>query len=148
MYCSNCGEKFNDNPNFCPHCGHSISKKVEKEYTSQKPNIGHWSWGGFGLTWIYLYSMKYRWWWLFLILMLMTNGVSKANDGAVSWTGIIIQLIIMIALGIEGRKIAYKNHHWDSNEQFLKAQRIWDIWGIILFIVINSIIFGLSFINY
>jgi len=147
MYCTQCGGKITDDAKYCDNCGKPTSKtEVKLEHQSVK--IGRWSWGAFGLTWIYLVSMKYKWWWLFLIIMLFTNGMSRSDDITTSWIGIIISLTIMIVLGIEGRKMAYRNRHWDSDEQFLQAQRIWDIWGIIFFILLQIITYGLDFIKY
>ncbi len=140
MYCAQCGEKIATDEKYCSNCGKPTTKTEEKlEHQSAK--IGGWSWGAFGLGWIYLSSMKYRWWWVFLILMFITNGISKNTDVTVSWMGTIIQLIIMIVFGIEGRKIAYENRKWENREHFLKVQKIWDIWGIVFTILIFIIYF-------
>ena len=138
MYCSNCGEKIPDSNKFCSNCGKPTSKTEEKSEL-QDTKIGRWSWGAFGLSWIYLYSMRYKWWWVFLILIVITNGMSRSSDTATYWTGIIFQLAIMIILGIKGRKNAYQNRTWDNDEQFLKVQRIWDAWGLVFFLVIITI---------
>lgn len=140
MYCSQCGEKIATDEKYCSNCGKPTTRTEEKlEHQSDK--IGRWSWGAFGLSWIYLSSMKYKWWWAFLILMGITNGLSKSSDIALSWIGIIIQLAIMIVLGIEGRKIAYENRKWESREHFLKVQRIWDIWGVVFTVLIFIVYF-------
>ncbi|MCL5410452.1 MAG: zinc ribbon domain-containing protein [Patescibacteria group bacterium] len=145
MFCSKCGKELSKTANFCSSCGDSIKPVISHNHNQQK--IGHWSWGAFGFTWIYLVCMKYKWWWVFLIIVLGTNGLIRSNEIAVSSLGFVISLIVLVYLGIKGRGIAFKYHKWDSHEDYLRAMRIWDIWGIIFFIVTNTIIYGLAFIE-
>lgn len=74
-----------------------------------------WSWGGFFLTWL---------WGVF-------NGVW------LSLLALIVPWPVMnVVLGVKGRELAWQSKHWDSVEQFRSTQKKWDIWGVIISLLI------------
>lgn len=148
MFCRHCGEKIDDDSKFCIHCGKPSQIVAEDSYeddaiktSSEKKPYDRWSWGAFGLGWIYFCGMKYKYWgWLF-ILGIITNGLLKDENAGVASIGGVVWLIAIIVFGIKGRRIAWKSKEWKSEKEFISAQRVWDIWGIIIFIVLNVIWF-------
>lgn len=44
-------------------------------------------------------------------------------------------IIMMFILGFKGNEWAWQNREWDSVEHFVKVQRIWIIWGIVINII-------------
>lgn len=57
----------------------------------------------------------------------------------------ILNIMMMIVLGFQGRKLAWKNKDWESIEHFEAVQRKWDIAGFValavyLFYVIKGFI--------
>lgn len=138
MFCANCGKKIESRDQFCPHCGQAtaLEEKIEKK---EEEKIGAWSWGAFAWSWLFFYQMKYKKWLSFLILVLISNGLMKSPD--LFFLGFILWLIVAIYSGINGRKIAWENHKWEDINQFRKAQRAWDINGIIIWIIFQIIFF-------
>ena len=143
MYCRHCGGEVDGDSNFCIHCGRSLQLNSTHENGnggSKKP-YERWSWGAFGLGWIYFCGMKYKYWgWLFA-LGIIVNGLLKSNDTAVGSTGLVIWLIMIIVLGVKGRRIAWESRGWKSKQEFVANQKAWDIWGIIIFVVLNGVWF-------
>lgn len=74
-----------------------------------------WSWGGFGLNWIWAIANK-------------------------TWIGLLalipcVNLFIAIWLGISGHKLAWQNRRFDSLGQFQETMKAWNLWGLIIFLV-------------
>lgn len=143
MYCTSCGKKIDDHSNFCEFCGKPTNNKKEatdskKEHKAQAdiPNIGHFSWGGAFITFWYAIYMKFRFWWVLLIVLelLIERGLSSSANTAIA--GLIQFLVVSIFIGFNARKWAWKTRKWDSLEQFLVTQRAWDMWGVVVFILI------------
>lgn len=81
-----------------------------------------WSWGGFGLNWIWGLGNK-----VYLALLCLIPCVN---------------LFVAIWLGISGHKLAWQNRRFDSFEQYKDTMKAWNTWGIVVFcisIVINII---------
>jgi len=83
-----------------------------------------WNWGGFLLTWIW--------------------GIG--NRTYVSFLSLIpgLGLLVAIFLGIRGNEWAWKNRRFESAEQFIKVQKIWSIWGLVLAAI--SLLFFMFFV--
>jgi hypothetical protein len=74
-----------------------------------------WSWGGFGLNWIWAIGNK-------------------------TWIGLLalipcVNLFVAIWLGISGHKLAWQNRRFDSLGQFQETMKAWNLWGLIIFVV-------------
>lgn len=77
--------------------------------------IKGWSWGGFGLNWL---------WAIF-------------NN---TWIGLLVFVpyvgfVMSIVLGIKGREWAWKNKKWQSIEHFNSVQRKWSIATLVFYLV-------------
>jgi len=77
--------------------------------------IKGWSWSAAFLNWIW--GAYHNVWISFLVFVPILNYV---------W---------WIYMGINGRKLAWQSDKWPSVEYFLKKQKKWDMWGIILFVI-------------
>ena len=81
-----------------------------------------WSWGGFGLNWIWGLGNK-----VYIALLAL---IPCVNIGIAIW------------LGIAGHKLAWQNRRFDNMEQYKDTMKAWNMWGIIIFcvsIVLNII---------
>lgn len=124
MYCENCGKKINNSASkFCGECGNKINGEENiheiKEVDITKTN--KWSWGAFFLNWIYLIGMQEKWW--IIVIAFICNSIP------------ILNIVSIIYFGLEGRRIAWRQRKWRSFNQYLEAQKKWDIWGIVIFII-------------
>lgn len=72
-----------------------------------------WNWGGFFLGWIW--SIAHSAWLGFVLCFFL---------------GIIGNIV----QGIKGNEWAWQNRRWESIEQFKATQRVWAIWGLVIFI--------------
>jgi hypothetical protein len=75
--------------------------------------IKGWSWGAFGLNGIW--------------------GVGNRTYVALLAFLPVVNVVMIVLLGLFGRKWAWKNRDWESIEQFKRVQRKWDIGGMIAF---------------
>lgn len=148
MYCRHCGGSITENSKFCTHCGKSTiltDTQIEKSEfgvdKKTKEPYQRWSWGAFGLGWIYFAGMKYKYWGLLLILGLVVNAIFKSKDDNILILGLFIWLAMIIVFGVTGRKIAWESRKWKDKQEFIDTQKKWDIWGIILFVIIQAISF-------
>lgn len=131
MFCSNCGEKISQNAKFCKKCGDKANAdetivQMQKDIQGNQKEIRRWSWGGFTLTWIYLVGMNGGWLILLFIILAFIP---------------VVNIIVWIYLGLEGRKIAWERRKWKNFEEFLLVQQKWDMWGIIILVL--GIVFGI-----
>lgn len=121
-FCPKCGKEVSVDARFCPQCGQNLKVGVTPGNTSGQgasaivpEEVRGWSWGAFGLTWI---------WGVF-------NGV------LISLLALIPGFVVVWAfvLGAKGNEWAWRNKKWDSIEHFKSAQRPWNIAGIVLFAI-------------
>jgi len=75
--------------------------------------IKGWNWGAFFLSWIW----------------------SIGNKVWIGLLSLVIGIIMSIILGVKGNEWAWQNRKWESVEQFKEVQRIWTIWGVVVFAV-------------
>lgn len=90
------------------------------------PEANRWNWGAFLLTWVWGVG----------------NGVFIALLVFIPFFGI---LIMPFVLGAKGSAWAWKTRRWDSIEHFRRVQRLWAIWGAIIWvglIVLSGAVFG------
>ena len=45
-----------------------------------------------------------------------------------------IGFVMAIVLGVKGREWAWKNKEWESVQHFQRVQRLWTIWGVVVFV--------------
>lgn len=83
-----------------------------------------WSWGGFGLNWIWGIGNR-----VYIALLAFIPCVN---------------LFVAIYLGIAGHKLAWQNRRFESVQQYKDTMKAWNTWGLIFFIVniVFSIIYG------
>jgi len=131
MHCIHCGGKLSDDSKYCKNCGSSTDDKAQKRKIKlpasidEKRIVRKWSWAGFTLGWAYLLGMRAGWW---ALLFLILNYIPYVG------------VIPMIYLGIEGRKIAWEKRNWEDFDEYIDVQRKWDIWGIIIFVILAGLI--------
>lgn len=88
-----------------------------------------WCWGVFGLGGIWGIANH-------VTLAIVTIGI-----GFIPYIGAIANLAILIYLGINGHVQAWENRRFESFEQFRDTMRVWNTWGLVLFIV--NIVFAI-----
>lgn len=136
MHCIECGKKIDEDSKFCEHCGTSVRKGKlpvgSKNEQSDNPNIGRWSWGGAAITFWYVISMRFGFWWVLLTAGLLIAASTLEQSSETVWLGILLYLAIFFYVGFNARKWSWRTRKWDSLEQFLRTQRVWDIWGIVI----------------
>jgi len=125
-FCPNCGKEVSEGFMFCPECGQRLKVGVTAENTSGQGKLAivpeevkGWSWGAFGLTWI---------WGIF-------NGVLIALLCLIPY----FAFVWAIVLGVKGKEWAWRNKKWDSIEHFKSTQRSWNIAGIVVFAIAIAI---------
>jgi hypothetical protein len=151
MYCSKYGYKLVKNANYCSNCGNSVQTvqrkmslaKVDKMFshnrqtnrksrttatrTEYKDNTGYlsdWSWGAFGLT--FLWGLYHQ---LFLSLLMFVP---------------LVNIVVWIMLGAYGRRWAWEKGNWTDIQSFKKSQDKWDTVGkIIFFLFITILLYGI-----
>ncbi len=79
------------------------------------PEIDRWNWGAFLLNWIWGVG----------------NNTFIALLTFIPFFGI---LIMPFVLGAKGSAWAWRNGRWDSIEHFKRVQRLWAIWGAVIWI--------------
>jgi hypothetical protein len=121
-FCPKCGKEVSVDARFCPQCGQDLKVGVTPGNTSGQgasaivpEEVKGWSWGAFGLTWI---------WGVF-------NGVLISLLALIPGFAVVWAFV----LGAKGNEWAWRNKKWDSIEHFKSAQRPWNIAGIVLFAI-------------
>ena len=79
------------------------------------PEIDRWNWGAFLLSWIWGVGNN-----TFIALLALIP--------------IFGQLVMPFVLGAKGSRWAWRNGRWDSVEHFKRVQRLWAIWGVIIWL--------------
>lgn len=137
--------------------GAKAQAKPEDKKKKEAPKIvGKWSWGGFGLSWLYAICHGMKWAWIFpasivisalspLVLIIPIVG-----EVVVGLAGMVVGLyvpalwVLRVILGIKGHGWA-----WDkfkgTPEEFVEKQKLWDRVGAFFFF--GKLILGfLSFV--
>lgn len=135
MFCTECGQKNSDTATYCLSCG----KPLDKDEPVKQPHVGGiqasigtsennsgqgtmaalppeltgWNWGAFFLTWIW--------------------GIGNSTFIALLAFIPLVNLVMIFVLGAKGNEWAWQNKRWNSIEHFKKVQKLWAIWGAVLF---------------
>jgi len=72
-----------------------------------------WNWGAFFLTWIW--------------------GIGNSTFIAFLTFIPFVNIVMIFVLGAKGNEWAWQNKRWNSIEHFKKVQKLWAIWGAVLF---------------
>jgi hypothetical protein len=88
--------------------------QVRAEPKPIPPEIDRWNWGAFLLSWIW--------------------GVGNNTFIALLTLVPIVGFVMLFVLGAKGSRWAWRNGRWDSVEHFKRVQRLWAIWGVIVWI--------------
>jgi Cytochrome oxidase complex assembly protein 1 len=89
--------------------------QVRAELKPIPSEIDRWNWGAFLLSWIW--------------------GVGNNTFIALfALIPIVGQLVMPFVLGFNGSRWAWRNGRWDSVEHFKRVQRLWAIWGVIIWL--------------
>jgi len=90
--------------------------------------IDRWNWGAFLLNWIW--------------------GIGNNTFIALLTFVPFVGLLMPFVLGAKGSRWAWRNGRWDSIAHFKRVQRLWAIWGLVIWlgaIALFGGIFGLAF---
>lgn len=134
MHCTNCGQLNDSDAVYCVSCG----KQIQDDKIINHPEVGSgesqslnnsgqgklavlpvdlsgWNWGAFFLSWIW--GIGNNTWIAFLTFIPIVN------------------FIMIFVLGAKGNEWAWQNKRWNSLKHFKKVQKLWAIWGLILFLI-------------
>jgi len=84
------------------------------------PELDRWNWGAFLLNWIW--------------------GIGNNTFIALLMFVPVVNLVMPFVLGAKGSAWAWRNKRWDSADQFRHVQRLWTIWGIVVWVVLLAVI--------
>jgi len=84
--------------------------------------IDRWNWGAFLLSWIW--------------------GVGNNTFIALLTLIPFFGLVMPFVLGAKGSRWAWRNGRWDSVEHFRRVQRLWAIWGVVIWLGAVAIFAG------
>lgn len=90
------------------------------------PEIARWSWGAFLLNWIWGLGNNSP-----IALLMFVPGVN---------------LVMWFLLGLRGNRWAWQNKTWRSVEDFQRIQRVWTVFGVLLWcltLAVVAVAFGL-----
>jgi Cytochrome oxidase complex assembly protein 1 len=105
-----------------------IDQRVHTDPETIPAEIDRWNWGAFLLNWIW--------------------GVGNNTFIALLMFVPFVGLVMPFVLGAKGSRWAWRNGRWDSVEHFKRVQRLWAIWGVVVWlgaIVLFGGIFGGTF---
>jgi len=118
MYCMHCGYKNEEDAKFCNSCGKPLNINIENNSGQGKtafllPQLYGWNWGAFFLNWIW--------------------GIGNNTFIALLTLIPLINIVMIFVLGAKGNEWAWQNKRWQNAEHFKRVQRLWAIWGFVLF---------------
>jgi Cytochrome oxidase complex assembly protein 1 len=87
------------------------------------PEIDRWNWGAFLLNWIW--------------------GVGNNTFIALLTLIPVVGIVMLFVLGAKGSRWAWRNGRWESVAHFKRVQRLWAIWGAIIWIGVIALFGGL-----
>src|ERR1700688_2878965 len=92
------------------------------------PEIDRWNWGAFLLNWIW--------------------GVGNNTFIALLTLIPVAGIVMLFVLGTKGSRWAWRNGRWDSVAHFKRVQRLWAIWGAIIWIGVIALFGGLVGVSF
>lgn len=122
-------EKFINEFTVCGKCSHCDKKfTITHEEKTFPANINSFNWGAFIL---------YRIWGLFNGMTLLSLfGWLLASLCELFYPLALFDLTISVYLGIYGNRLSWKRKDWKSITTFEKNQKVWNIVGLVLFILL------------
>jgi hypothetical protein len=100
--------------------------QVTAELEPIPPEIDRWNWGAFLLNWIW--------------------GIGNNTFIALLTLIPLVGFVMPFVLGAKGSRWAWRNGRWDSVEHFKRVQRLWAIWGAIIWIA-SIVLFASIFLG-
>ena len=100
-----------------------IDPRVRSDPKVVPAEIDRWNWGAFLLNWIW--------------------GVGNNTFIALLTLIPVFGLIMPFVLGAKGSGWAWRNGRWDSVEHFKRVQRLWAIWGAIIWLGVVALFCGI-----
>jgi hypothetical protein len=97
--------------------------QVAIEPNTVPPEIDRWNWGAFLLNWIW--------------------GIGNNTFIALLTLIPVVGLVMLFVLGAKGSRWAWRNGRWDSVEHFKRVQRLWAIWGLVIWIGMIALLGGI-----
>ncbi|MFD1433632.1 ribonuclease G [Kroppenstedtia eburnea] len=101
-----------------------MEERIETYAEEVPAEIKKWNWGAFFLSWIWGIG----------------NQVWIALLGLVP----VVNIVMIFVLGAKGSEWAWKAKNWESVDHFKRVQRLWAIWGTVLFFI--GIVVGVLFV--
>jgi len=84
----------------------------QREHAVVPPEIRRWSWGAFLLNWIW--------------------GIGNETYIALLMFVPLVNVVMIFVLGAKGSEWAWRNKRWRDVEHFRRVQRLWAIWGFVV----------------
>ena len=125
MYCSHCGFKNENDAKFCQSCGKPLSQEQTQQSTTRQnfdPNLNIENNSGQGKS-AMLPPQLYGWIW----------GIGNNTFIALLCLLPLVNIVMIFVLGAKGNEWAWQNKRWENVQHFKRVQRLWTIWGVILF---------------
>ncbi len=105
---------------------------IRPKYKDVPAEIDRWNWGAFLLNWIW--------------------GIGNNTFIALLALVPFVGFIMLFVLGAKGSAWAWRNGRWDSIAHFKRVQRLWAIWGAVIWIgcilffggIFGSVFYGLT----
>jgi len=91
-----------------------IDQRVGTDPEAIPAEIDRWNWGAFLLNWIW--------------------GVGNNTFIALLTLVPFVGLVMPFVLGAKGSRWAWRNGRWDSVAHFKRVQRLWAIWGAVIWL--------------
>ena len=137
MYCIHCGHKNEDDALFCENCGKPLNPEQQTAQSNAQQNVNSllnvennsgqgkmailppqlygWNWGAFFLNWIW--------------------GIGNNTFIALLCLLPLVNIVMIFVLGAKGNEWAWQNKRWQNIGHFKRVQKLWAIWGFVLFAV-------------
>jgi len=129
--CPTCGRPLAVPGGACPHCapatGPALPSGNDPALLGQ---VGGWSWGAFALSWIWAFAHRLPGWGAGILVLSIVSVVPLVGVLAA-----VACLALSIYLGVVGNRLAWTNRPYQGIEHFRATERVWAIWGIVLFVI-------------
>jgi Cytochrome oxidase complex assembly protein 1 len=105
-----------------------LNQRVDTDQEAIPAEIDRWNWGAFLLNWIW--------------------GIGNNTFIALLMFVPFVGLVMPFVLGAKGSRWAWRNGRWDSVAHFQRVQRLWAIWGLVIWlgaIALFGSVFGGAF---